>query len=88
MDAGKQRELRDVSDQLIDELQGIKELETLKRHQEISTPAFHQLTDEVAERSQRVFQLAVEEDDVSDSFDEPQHRSVEDVPPAGDQPGR
>lgn len=77
----RQQALRDVSDALLDELQGVKALEEEKRRALISTPRFHELTDEVARRSQRVFELANEEDGVSDSFDEPQHIAAEDVPP-------
>ena len=81
MDERKQRDLRDVSDRLLDELQGIRDAEEQKRREEISTPGFHRLNDQVAARSRRVFELASEEDVVSERFDEPQHRSVNDVPP-------
>ena len=77
----KQRDLRDVSDRLLDELQDIKELEERKRRQEISTQPFHRLTDQVATKSRRVFELAAEEDAVSDSFEEPQDRSVDQIAP-------
>ena len=82
MAESKQRELRDVSDRLLDALKDIRDLEEQKRTEEISTPAFHRLTDDVAHASRRVFELAHEEDAVSDSFDERQRRSVEETPPS------
>jgi hypothetical protein len=78
----KQRQLRDVSDRLLDALQDIRDLEEKKRTKEISTPAFHRLTDDVADASRRVFELAHDEDALSDSFDERQRRSVEEISPS------
>jgi hypothetical protein len=76
----KQRELRDVSDELLEELQAIDQLEREKRRQSISTPEFHRLTDRVAEKSRRIFDLGTTEDAVSDRLDQPLDVSTEDIP--------
>ena len=57
---GSQR-VRDDSDSLLDALNDLKSTELRKRQEDISTPPFHELAEEVEDKSREVFQIAAEQ---------------------------
>ena len=67
--AGKLQALRLDSDALMDALDEMKRTEARKRRQHVSTPEFHQLAQDVEEKSRRVYRLAKGENDIADSTD-------------------
>ena len=54
----KIKQLRVDSDKLMDALDDLKLTEGRKRNEEISTPEFHDLADQVERKSKRLFHLA------------------------------
>ena len=56
------QELTTRSDQLLTELAHLKDTESRKRQEPISSPPFHELADEVNESTRRVFRIAAEQD--------------------------
>jgi hypothetical protein len=52
------RRIRDDSDELVRALDDLKATERAKREQDISTPRFHALADDVADKAHRVFEIA------------------------------
>ena len=56
-----------VSRALLDKLHELKDLEVQKRGEARSTPAFHELAEDVADTAGEVFRLAVTEQVVGDS---------------------
>jgi len=65
--AGKLQALRIDSDALMDALDDMKRTEGKKRRQHVSTPEFHQLAQDVEEKSRRVYRLAKGENDIAES---------------------
>ena len=63
----EKRELADRSDELLDELRYLKTTEELKRQQPISSQPFHELADEVAASSRRIFNIAQEQEALGDA---------------------
>lgn len=61
-------DLRDTSDQLLEAVERLKELETEKRMRQISTPEFHVLADEVALQARNVFRVAEREERMGDEM--------------------
>jgi hypothetical protein len=59
-------ELADRSEDLLDALQRLKETETRKRHEPISSETFHQLANEVDAISHEVFSIARDERSIGD----------------------
>jgi hypothetical protein len=55
-------ELLETSDELLDELGELKQVEEQKRREPISTPRFHELADRAVELSRRIFDTAREQD--------------------------
>ena len=53
--------VRDDSDELLRALEEMKRTEKAKRGEDISTPRFHELAEEVEDRARHVFELAAEE---------------------------
>lgn len=73
--------LRDVSDALLGKMNELKELETRKRHLQISTPAFHEAADQVADKSREIFSLAHDEQATGNRIEHRQGVATEDVEP-------
>jgi hypothetical protein len=76
------RKLRVDSDALLDGLEKMKHAEQRKRRQQISTPEFHELADEVEKESARVFRLAQGEAALDDRTDET-GTTIEETPEEG-----
>ena len=57
----RQREVRSDSDALLDALEDMKEAEQRKRREQFSTPAFHELADEVDADAAHVWTVAAQE---------------------------
>ena len=57
----RHRQVRDDSDALLEALDTLKRMEKAKREEDISTPGFHRLANEVQDQARRVFGLALEE---------------------------
>src|SRR3954469_3603592 len=57
----EEREVRTDSDELLGALNSMKAAEDRKRREEISTPSFHQLADEVEARAKVVWETAARE---------------------------
>ena len=72
------RELGRRSNQILAAIDDLHDLESRKRRQPISTPRFHELADEVEERSRAVFRMAGEEEELGEVI-ETDGDSIEDV---------
>jgi hypothetical protein len=59
-------ELADRSDELLDALRRLKDTETRKRHEPISSDTFHRLANEVDAISHEVFSIARDERSIGD----------------------
>ena len=59
--ARDRQRVRDDSDELLRELDELKRTEREKRTEDISTPRFHELAEDVKNQARRVFQVASEE---------------------------
>ncbi len=59
-------ELPPLSAKLLHETERLQELEREKRAEQISTPDFHRLADEVVRRARNVFAIASEEEQAGD----------------------
>lgn len=70
--------LTDRSDRLLAELSHLKATEAKKRLEDISSPPFHELADEVLESSRRVFGLAAEQAKLGDEAERGKE-SIEDI---------
>jgi hypothetical protein len=70
--------LTDTSDRLLAELARLKESESKKRLEDISSPPFHQLSDDVLETSRRIFSMAAEQERLGNDADR-DGDSIEDV---------
>lgn len=81
----KEEQLRDVSDQLLEDLEAIKRLEQEKRQLEISSPRFLELADAIAEKSREIFALAAEQRRTGNEIGTPLGVSTEQVPPSDDE---
>jgi hypothetical protein len=57
------KELLETSDELLDELGELKQVEEQKRHEPVSTPRFHELANRAVELSRRIFNTAREQDE-------------------------
>jgi hypothetical protein len=65
----EQRQVRSDSDELLDALNSMKAAEVEKRGEQMSTPPFHELADEVEARAKRVWELAAQENDDGDEVE-------------------
>ncbi len=73
-------QVRDDSDELLEEVRRLRELEERKRHEPISSPEFHRLAAEVEERARAVWQTA-DRERVAGDDSERQARTTADVSP-------
>ena len=62
------RELAGRSDKLLDALRHLKDTEERKRKVPISTPAFHELANDVNATSREIFRIARDQDDLGDAI--------------------
>ena len=76
-DEQRVEDLRDHSDRLFDQLQELKSLESEKRQEEISTPAFHALVDAADQKGREIFRTVSDEARIADSIDHPQGTSID-----------
>ncbi len=65
--AEEKRELATKSDRLLDALGQLRETETKKRREAISTSEFHRLADQVTEQSEDIFRIAHEQDQLGEA---------------------
>jgi hypothetical protein len=75
-------QLRVDSDKLMDALEDMKRTEARKRAEDVSTPAFHELANQVDAKSRRVFDLAHGEKDEADGM-ETTGQTIDETPPDG-----
>jgi hypothetical protein len=66
--ARRERLWRD-SDRLLAAAEEVRELESRKRDEVVSTPSFHKLADDIVTKSREVFHLATREADDDDDTD-------------------
>jgi hypothetical protein len=64
----QKRELAGQSNKLLDALRHLKETEERKREVPISTPAFHELANDVNATSREIFRIAREQDELGDAI--------------------
>jgi hypothetical protein len=74
------RRVRNDSDALLEQMDRLKELERRKRHLVVSTPAFHELEDEVVDTTRDIFNTVRDEAAASSRIDR-QGLTTEDVNP-------
>lgn len=67
-----------LSDRMLRELDHLRATEQKKRREDISTPPFHELADEVAASSRRIFRIGAEEERLGD-LSETGDVSIEDL---------
>jgi hypothetical protein len=79
-DQPRRERLRDDSDELMEAVTEIRELEREKRGEEMSTPRFHELAEDIADKSRQVFRLATDEQAQGDALSGEQGAAIEDVP--------
>lgn len=60
------RALAGKSDEMLAALRELKVTEARRRREPISTPMFHMLADDVYAQSRRIFQIAIQEDELGD----------------------
>ena len=75
------RRVRNDSDDLLEKMNLLKDLEKRKRHLEVSTPAFHDAADAVADVSSEIFRVAHDEQAAGDRIERRQGVSTEEVEP-------
>ena len=75
------RRVRNDSDDLLEKMNRLKDLEKRKRHLEVSTPEFHDAADAVADVSSDIFRIARDEQAAGDRIERRQGVSTEDVRP-------
>lgn len=62
----EKRALTNRSNRLLEALRRLRDMETRKRHEPISSPGFHALAKDVDKTSREIFRLAREQDDLGD----------------------
>jgi hypothetical protein len=87
MNHEEERQVRDDSDTLMRSLTELKNLEARKRDEEISTPRFHEMAEQVEQQARKVFEVASIETVHGDRTGEPTGLSIEDVPPRDERAG-
>lgn len=80
-------EVRRDSDELLEAVRELHDLEAEKRKEEISSQGFHDAARKITERSRDIFRRAAEEERHGNEIEDPSHATTEDVPP-GDGDGR
>ena len=75
------RRVRDDSDDLLEKLNRLKDLEKRKRRLEVSTPEFHDAADAIADVSTEIFSVAHDEQAAGDRIVRRQGVATEDVEP-------
>jgi hypothetical protein len=63
----KKRALSDRSNEILEEIEELRELEDSKRTVPISTPGFHRLAERITEQSRRIFRMANDQERLGDS---------------------
>ena len=78
--AANAKRLRVDSDALLQGLQEMKSMEKRKRQEEISTPRFHELADDIERQARKVYDLALGEAELDDQT-ETIGQSIDETPP-------
>jgi hypothetical protein len=94
-DAPNRARLRRDSDELLAAVDEIKRLEREKRTEEMSSPRFHEMADEIERRARAVFRYAADELEAGEDLSRRQGQSIEsadadsdgDADDADDDPG-
>ncbi len=82
MEERDQQHLRRDSDALLDEIEELKAMERTKRQHEISSPEFHELADQITDKSRHIFAIAADERVTGNRInDNPEGKATEDVDP-------
>lgn len=76
----EERLVRSDSDELLEALEDLRSTEGTKRGEDISTPPFHALADDVEAKAARVWKLAKRENTDGDRADTTDH-SIDETPP-------
>ncbi len=79
-DGDPAEEVRKTSDELLEAVRKLQDLEREKRAQEFSTPEFHAMAREITERSREVFRMAALEERAGSEVDSPDS-TTEDIGP-------
>ena len=64
----RQRDLDDHSNEILQAVDDLRSMEQQKRREDISTPPFHELADEIKAKSQEIFRIADEERQLGESL--------------------
>jgi hypothetical protein len=80
--ANDERRLRSESDQLLEALDDMRRAERAKRTEDISTPEFHRLADDVEVKARHVWEVAARENEDGNRT-ETTDRSIEETPRLG-----
>jgi hypothetical protein len=64
----RKQELADKSNRMLDKMRHLRDTEQRKRQTSISTPAFHELADDVNATSREIFKIAREQETLGDAI--------------------
>jgi hypothetical protein len=67
--ADERRRLVKSSDELLHDVDVLKDMERQKRREPISSPGFHDLADEIVEKSREVMHSSLEQEELGDEAD-------------------
>jgi hypothetical protein len=76
-DAPNRARLRRDSDELLAAIDEIKRLEREKRTEEMSSPRFHEMADEIEQRARAVFRYAADELEAGEDLSRRQGQSID-----------
>jgi hypothetical protein len=68
-DSQANEQLVETSDELLDELKELKQIEEQKRREPVSTRRFHELANRALEISRRIFDTARQQDQLGDDIE-------------------
>jgi hypothetical protein len=64
------QDLTDHSNRILQAVEELHQMENEKREETISTPPFHELADEIREKSREIFRIASEQQDLGEQADQ------------------
>jgi hypothetical protein len=77
-DAPHRERLRRDSDELLTAVDDIRRLEREKRAQDMSSPPFHEMAEQIEQRSRDVFRYAADEREAGEDLSRRQGKSIDD----------
>jgi hypothetical protein len=77
-DNPKEQRILASSDRVLEAVGEMKDLESRKRRESVSTPGYHRLADEVQEKSRQIFNAAAEETVAANAM-ESGSRSIDEI---------